>query len=205
MAVANYHDTYGALPPAYIADADGRPMHSWRVLLLPFLEQRELYEEYDFAEPWDGPHNRRLLARRPPVYALHDGASQREPFTNYLAVVGAETAWPGAAARSYAEITDGVSNTILLVENVGAEVHWTEPRDLELDSMSLDIAGAPANGVSSRFIPPAVVTLDGQVQTLDADLSAAGLRALLTATGGEAPVQNGTSALRDGRLRPLRE
>ena len=205
MAVANYHDTYGSLPPAYVADANGRPMHSWRVLLLPFLDQRTLYEQYDFNEPWDGPNNRRLIADRPSIYALHDQTSQREPFTNYLAVVGPETAWRGAEAIRYDDIGDGTSHTILLVENVGAAVDWTEPRDLELASMSLDIAGAPADGVSSRFIPPAVVTLDGQVQTLDSGLTPDDLRALLTANGGEAPIPNGTTAIPDGRLRSLRE
>ena len=60
MAVANYHETYGCFPPAYVADRDGKPMHSWRVLILPFLEQRELYNAYNFAEPWDGPNNRKL-------------------------------------------------------------------------------------------------------------------------------------------------
>jgi uncharacterized protein DUF1559 len=77
VAVATYHDTYGTLPPAYIADAEGKPLHSWRVLLLPFLEQRELYEQYDFDEPWDGPNNRKLLAQRPSVFAFHDVQSQQ--------------------------------------------------------------------------------------------------------------------------------
>lgn len=120
-------------------------------------------------------------------------------------MVGEGTAWPGTAALRYDDIADGVSNTILVVENVGGGVHWTEPRDLELASMSLDVAGAPPNGVSSRFTPPAVVTLDGQVQTLDAGLTPEGLRALLTANGGEPPVPNATTAIPDGRLRPLRD
>jgi hypothetical protein len=67
------------------------------------------------------------------------------------------------------------------------------------------MSGAPANGVSSRFIPPAVVTLDGQVQTLDFGLTPDGLRALLTANGGETPISNGTTAIPDGRLRSLPE
>src|SRR3990172_9467251 len=58
MALHYYHDKYHCFPPAYVADASGRPLHSWRVLLLPFLEQENLYRQYRFDEPWDGPHNR---------------------------------------------------------------------------------------------------------------------------------------------------
>ncbi|MEZ6114117.1 MAG: DUF1559 domain-containing protein [Pirellulaceae bacterium] len=57
LALHNYHDTFKSFPPAYIADANGRPMHSWRVLILPFMEQRELYDQCRFDEPWDGPNN----------------------------------------------------------------------------------------------------------------------------------------------------
>jgi hypothetical protein len=119
--------------------------------------------------------------------------------------MGTDTAWPGAETIRYDDIGDGVSNTILFVENVGAEVHWTEPRDLEFVSMNLNIADTPTNGVSSRFTPPAVVMLDGQVRTLDAGLPPEGLLALLTANGGESPAPHGASAVPDGRLRPLRE
>jgi len=58
LAFHNYHDTYRTFPPAYIPDEDGNPKHSWRVLILPFLEQRALYEQYNFDEPWDSPNNR---------------------------------------------------------------------------------------------------------------------------------------------------
>src|SRR5207248_2869881 len=64
LALLNYHDTYGSFPPAYVADATGKPIHSWRVLILPFMEQSSLYNAYSMAEPWDGPNNRKLLGRR---------------------------------------------------------------------------------------------------------------------------------------------
>src|SRR6476661_8060061 len=69
LALHNYHDVNGCFPPAYIADENGKPMHSWRVLILPYLDQAALHTEYNFSEPWDGPNNSRLLARRPAVYA----------------------------------------------------------------------------------------------------------------------------------------
>src|SRR4051812_9073955 len=57
LALHNYHEAYGCFPPAYIADKDGRPMHSWRVLILPYLDEKPLYLKYRFDEPWNGPHN----------------------------------------------------------------------------------------------------------------------------------------------------
>jgi hypothetical protein len=69
MALHCYHQQYGMLPPAYLADATGRPMHSWRVLLLPFLEAQSLYDQYDFREPWNGPNNSKLLTKMPYFYS----------------------------------------------------------------------------------------------------------------------------------------
>src|SRR5438105_1376638 len=60
LALLNYHDANKSFPPAYVADAEGKPMHSWRVLILPYLERNDLYQQYDFNEPWNGPHNSRL-------------------------------------------------------------------------------------------------------------------------------------------------
>src|SRR4051812_10595310 len=68
IALHNYHADYGVFPPAYVADASGRPLHSWRVLILPYLEQKPLYNRYNFSEPWDGPNNRRLASQMPGVY-----------------------------------------------------------------------------------------------------------------------------------------
>jgi hypothetical protein len=62
LAVANYHDVKGHYPPAYIADANGKPMHSWRVLILPYLEENELFEKYDFTQPWNSEANLRLAS-----------------------------------------------------------------------------------------------------------------------------------------------
>ncbi len=203
MAVATYHDTYGMLPPAYVADAQGKPLHSWRVLLLPFLEQRELYDQYNFDEPWDGPNNRKLLAQRPSIYAFHDTQSQKGAATNYLAVIGDESVWPFGNSLTMDQISDGPQLTILIVENHGSDIPWTEPRDLALDSMSMEI-GNPG-GISSRFDPPAVVTADGRVHTLSAGLPRQTVRALLTARGGdEVPVDANLQEIPDGRNRPVK-
>ena len=106
LALHNYHEVYGSFPPAYVADESGRPIHSWRTLILPYLDQPTLYKEYRFDEPWDGPHNSQLLdvilrIYRCPVEARqHDRESPEARMTNYLAVIGPRTAFPCSGRSS---------------------------------------------------------------------------------------------------------
>ncbi len=201
MAVANYHDVNGCYPPAYIADAEGNPLHSWRVLILPYIEEQQLFDRYDFTQPWNSPTNLQLASEMPAVYAFHGLASAGSETTNYLAVVGDDTLWPLAAPRREQEITDAPATTILFVENHGASVHWLEPRDLHFQAMDLRV-NSP-QGISSQYLAPAVVMLDGSLRRLEDDLAADTLRALLTTNGGErlAEEGHGWRLLSDGRLR----
>lgn len=140
-ALQMYHDTYKTFPPAYLSNEDGKPVHSWRVLILPFFEGRSLYEAYDFDEPWDGPNNRKLLERAPHVFACPaQRRTSRQPstHTSYLAVVGPRTAWLGGNPTRIQDFTDGTSKTILIMESDGRGVPWMEPRDLSLDE-ALDL------------------------------------------------------------------
>lgn len=201
LAVANYHDHHEQFPPAYLADADGRPAHSWRVLVLPYLEHANLHQQYAFGEPWDGPNNATLAPQMPRTFAFHGEYRPGLTATNYLAVVGAETVWPPDGKRSYKDVTDGNSSTILIVENRGTGIHWMEPRDLSFANMSFTV-NDPA-GVSSKYLGPAVAMVDGGLHRLRKDLSPATLRALLTARGGE-KVEGGVEGwelLPDGRDR----
>src|SRR5438093_80728 len=108
MAVARYEDQNGHFPPAYQLGPDGRAWHSWRVLILPFIEQDALFKRYRFDESWDGPNNSRLAEPVPRAFGF-DGKEHPTTTTNYLAVVGAETMWPGATPRKRDEIKDGAS------------------------------------------------------------------------------------------------
>src|SRR5262249_35014844 len=95
LALPNYHDDYRSLPPAYIADAEGRPMHSWRVLILPYLEQKSLYDKYDFSEPWNGPNNSKLHDQIIQAFCCPSRpGKQPRTETSYVVVRGAKTAWP---------------------------------------------------------------------------------------------------------------
>ncbi len=158
IALHNYHDAHGTFPPAVIADDHGRPMHSWRVLILPYIDQRLLYEQYDLNEPWDGPNNRLLLDKIPSVYVCPSGygRDQHEKTTSYVAVTGLGAAWPGRSARSLEEFTDGTSKTIFIIET-DADIPWMEPRDVDVDeaiSILTSVENDPEHGhyQSGRFV-----------------------------------------------------
>lgn len=176
-------------------------MHSWRVLVLPFLDGRTLYDQYDFSEPWDGPNNSRLIEKRPRVFGLHGGDNEGS-YTNYLAVVGAETVWPFAESTSYNDVMDGPSQTIMFVENVGSDITWTEPGDLDIATMSMDIQNNPTDGISSWLQPPGVAMVDGSVRALDLATTAADLRGMLIRNDGIG-LGGATVEMQDGRNRPL--
>lgn len=140
----------------------------------------------------------------PRILRFHD-ISQPTTTTNYLAVVGAETMWPGATGRTSKEIKDGWSETILIVENNGLGVHWMEPRDLDFATMDFRID--QPNGVSSWYSSPAVVATDGVVHQLSRKMTPETLRAALTVVGGEkiANDERGWTVVEDGRDRSRKE
>jgi len=181
IALGDYHQAYGCFPPAYVADKSGRPMHSWRVLILPYLHRGSLYKQYSFNEPWDGPNNKKLLAARPGVYVCPSDKIASDPAatcTSYVAVVGANAAWSGEKPRTAADVAP-LNRTVMLVEVADANVPWTEPRDLSLDSAST--ASHERTTVSSEHLPSGfffhvpqakvhVAMPDGDVQFLPEEL-----------------------------------
>jgi len=187
IALQNYHDTYKVFPPAYLADADGKPMHSWRVLLLPFLEEQELCKRYRFDEPWDSPHNRQLADEISVTQFRCPAATGPANETSYVVVSDPETLFPGDRGRSIRDVRDGTSKTISIVEVANSGIHWMEPRDLTLDEALAGIN--PPNrspAISSHHVGGAMVGWgDAHVSYLPNDLSIEKLRALLTASGGE--------------------
>jgi prepilin-type processing-associated H-X9-DG protein len=185
IALANYHDKYQSYPPAYVADANGQPMHSWRVLILPYLEANDVYTAYNFDEPWDGPNNSKLADRMPEVFRCPSNI-EASPLTNYVAVVGADTAWPGAVGRKRTEIHDGQANTIQVVEAGGSGIHWMEPRDLTLDEAVKGVNAAAGPGIMSNHPGGANVGFcDAHVLYLPEDTPPDVLRALFTVDGNE--------------------
>ncbi len=132
-----YENRNGTLPPLVTSAADGTPMHSWRVLILPHMQLQNLYGAYDLTEPWNGPTNGSLDQRLAPhevyVYQCYRDTDKTRPGdTSYLAVDGPSSVWSGAKP-------DDPGEAILLVEVLGSGVHWVEPRDIDLRGMTIAI------------------------------------------------------------------
>jgi prepilin-type N-terminal cleavage/methylation domain-containing protein len=129
LALQNYESEYQALPPAYTVDQDGKPLHSWRTLILPFLENRTLYEKIDLSKPWDDPVNLALSERTPSYYQC-PSTSLAPNRTTYLAVVGPQACFQPTESRRFSEITDKLDCTLMVVETDPAlSVPWMSPQD----------------------------------------------------------------------------
>jgi hypothetical protein len=136
LAMHSYADTHdGRLPPAAVYGADGRPLLSWRVLLLPYLEQDKLYGRFHLDKAWDSPENLPLLSQMPSEFA-HPAEMdlQVEPFSTFFQVfVGKGTAFEGKQGlRIRDDFADGFANTIIVVEAENS-VPWTKPADISYE------------------------------------------------------------------------
>jgi len=154
LALLTYEAQYHCFPPAYIPDKDGKPMHSWRVLILPYLGRNDLYQQYNFNEPWDGPNNRTLLAKRPKLFSCPSEYKAGATATSYVAVVGKNALWRADKPRSVDELAlhEGTSNTVMLVEVANAGINWTEPRDFCLDEPKAAGSASPVSVVCSEHL-----------------------------------------------------
>jgi type II secretory pathway pseudopilin PulG len=184
LALHNYHDANGSFPPAYIADASGTPMHSWRVLILPYLEERALYNEYDFSEPWDGPNNSRLATRMPRVFACPSD-SAASTTTDYAGVLGEHCVFRGTQSVSITAISDGTSNTLLVGEAVGAKIPWMKPADIDIDKHPA--LGDPDGFTSNHAGGVNFLHCDASVRFISLSVNPQTLRALYTRDGNEVP------------------
>jgi hypothetical protein len=134
MAMHSYHDAHGRLPAAAVCGKDGKPLLSWRVTLLPYLEAADLYDQFKLDEPWDSPHNIRLLSKMPDVYAPPPGKKSKVPpdHTVCHVFVGKGAAFEGCEGLRLDDFPDGPSETVLVVE-AGEPVPWTKPADLQYE------------------------------------------------------------------------
>jgi prepilin-type processing-associated H-X9-DG protein len=186
LAMHNYHDVYKTFPAAYSTDKEGKPLLSWRVHILPFVEQLTLYRQFHLDEPWDSEHNKKLIGQIPPVYRSPNSRAASGK-TNYVTVRSERTIFPGNRAVGMRDITDGTSNTILAVEaNDDSAVEWTRPDDFVSDvkNPTKGLTGLRPGGFN-------VLMADGSVRFLSEGVDAEILRALLTRDGGEVVSPNG--------------
>lgn len=185
IALQNFHDTSKHLPPAAICSKDGKPLLSWRVAILPFIDERNLYKEFHLDEPWDSPHNAALIRKMPAIYAdpdFHLRQLAREGKTTYQVPVGPETVFHDNIGTPFRDITDGTSRTILVVEVAPSQaVEWTKPADWEVD------LAHPKKGVERTdrdYFTTGFADAHTEIITVP-KIDDAKLRALLTRAGGE--------------------
>jgi hypothetical protein len=206
LAFHNYADVHGAFPPAVILGPDGTPWHSWRVLLLPYLEQQALYNAYDFSKPWNAAENRAVTETLVAIYRdpARDG---NDALTDYAAIVGESAIFmpnlvkmqsaddfPAClqqAKVSFSQVTDGTSNTIMFASlDPSRKVPWTKPEDIVVGE-DFPGVGKPAGiGGSHPGAEPGttlalVAFTDGSVRVIPGSLDGTTIMPFLTRNGGE--------------------
>jgi hypothetical protein len=183
IALQNYHNAFGCFPPAYQCDDNGKPIHSWRRTIPDFVEGREDAWPYDQSEPWNGPHNSKLGSEMPPYFCCPYVG--RAPMTNYVAIVGKGTMWPGTSSTGTADVADGLSSTIMVVEITNSNIHWLEPRDIPIDELKECLNPRHRPSVGAQFKGGLVAYADGSVRYLPRDVTEKRLRALLSPAGND--------------------
>jgi Protein of unknown function (DUF1559) len=188
-----YSDRFGSFPPAYSVDPNGNPLRSWRVSVLPLLEDEPLYRRFDLNKAWDDPVNRSASATpledsKCPAHYLSG------PTTDYLAIVGPDTAWPPTAPRNLDEPRNKRSPAIAVIEACGQNFNWAEPRDLTVDQ-AVELLASPltqgdGHRVDNGFLYKLsagrhVVFADGRVALLAQPIDRKLAKALVTVGGSE--------------------
>jgi hypothetical protein len=181
LAMLNFNSTYNAFPAAYNTSKDGKPLLSWRVQILPYIEEGPLYGEFHLDEPWDSEHNKRLIPRMPRIYAAPGSRAAKEFKTNYLVPHGDGMMFSDGKKTKLQEVTDGLSNTIMVVEaSDDRAVVWTKPDDYEVDLKKpmAGLVGLRRGGFIAAFG-------DGSIHFLKDTIKPETLKALFTRAGGE--------------------
>jgi hypothetical protein len=182
LAINSYHDTHAQLPTTNIRDKNGKPLLSWRVAILPYIEQNDLYKQFKLDEPWDSEHNKKLIGKMPRTYSGADEKLNAAGKTAYLVPSGKNTLSPPDGAKlTLAGITDGTSNTLLMmVADPERSVVWTRPDDLPFDPKE-PLKGVIRPGVEGID----VVMVDGSTKRFSPGIDPKKFAALITPAGGE--------------------
>jgi len=181
LALHSYQAQFGCFPPAYIPDENGQPMHSWRVLILPQLGRQDLYDQYDFDEPWNSSANAHLADQMPLEYKCPTDSHETSNTTSFVAAAGAEQMFPGANARTFDEVTDGLSNTIAVMEYSDSQINWLEPRDGPAPNDPTAVQPPSSHHPGGAF----VLLGDASVQFIPDSTAPQTVAGMLTVDGGE--------------------
>lgn len=182
LALLDYHDQYGTFPPPFTVDAHGKRLHSWRTLILPYVDQAPLYKRIDFSRAWNDPINAEAAKATPLVYHC-PGMAGDVTRTSYLAVVSPEGAFQPGKSTTLKDIADGSSQTLLVLETTASRcVHWMEPTDLDetgLQALATEASTTHARGMHG-------LAADGSVRFFSNDELTKFGRAWLTIAGKDA-------------------
>ena len=166
LAANDFHFNHGSYPAAYASDANGKPLLSWRVFLLPYIGESHLYNEFHLDEPWDSAHNKKLIEKMPAIY-IHALFNLEPGKTVYLAPVGSSSLIASSPRidedkvfrdspiflYGNADIPDNDSETLLFVEaNTKHAVEWTRPVDYEWQSSGIVTHGLEGNWSQNEWL-----------------------------------------------------
>ncbi|MEM9826903.1 MAG: DUF1559 domain-containing protein [Planctomycetota bacterium] len=181
LAMHNYHDAYRKFPAAASTTADAKPLLSWRVAILPFIEQQELYEQFHLDEPWDSEHNLKLLDKMPDVY-MDPSAPLQPGYTVFQLITGPETLYADPAkSPRFRDILDGTANTVLVVETSRENaVPWTKPADWKVDLQNPLVGTGDTHPGGFH-----VMLADGAIKFITNGIDPDLFRALVTPNGRE--------------------
>lgn len=184
QAIHEYESVHGHFPPPYLTDAEGTPIHSWRVILLPFLGEQELYDQIDKNRPWNDPANIPFHDQMPQIYGCPAVRYQSRWYTTgnttaYVVVTGRETAWNPERQTGFNQITDGVSSTIAIIESERHRAPWMSPEAPDFVSFveSIDFTDPHSGSLSYS-------TFDGSAHSLY-DNEYSHIELMLTASNGD--------------------
>ena len=186
LALRSYESEHGMLPPPYTVDAEGRPLHSWRTLILPYLEQEALYRLIDLSRPWNDPVNAQALQTT--VWEYRCPLSKRaRNTTTYLAVVGSNACFNPEGPRRIEEIQDEHDQTLMVIEaDEGSSVPWMAPYDIDerrVLELGLKTKARHEGKTHAAFV-------DSHVRPLPADASSMVRRAAISIAGDGTPTSH---------------
>ena len=188
LALHTYHEVNGTFPPAYTVDEDGNRMHSWRTLILPYMEQGYVFDQVEAEEAWNSPRNAFLAEIPVAVYRCPSDEGNVND-TNYVMIVGPNTAAPGKTGLTHQQTTGTLNGTIMVVEVTGLGIQWAEPRDLEADKITFGINDG-TGGISSNHIGGAcVLNADGSVHFLSETTAPQAIQSMVNLSGEDVTVE----------------
>lgn len=197
IALHHYHYTHDCFPPPCVLDDNGRPMHSWRAFIMPYIEGENPIKNYDFDEPWDGTNNKKLTDAPDADIHCPSSCSKLDSRRDYVTITGPGTIWPGGNGTRLEDIADGPDNTVLLVEMDNSDIRWLEPRDITIEealgNSNDGTATIPTSGhytlktYFTKSLPLAgnILMADSSVHCFENRPSSEDLAAILSIDGGE--------------------